>query len=484
MTTHADARQSPPVTPQDAIAGDTPLNLGVARALASPTRGLIAASLAIGVVFGFGGNFLPPTLRTVSEALSSIGLVVGSVLLALAFLRQSREVAVVAGLFILAIAEIVLWNNGRNGELAAVAFATAVMFYVPALLLISLPAVFPVWSRAAGALAALLFGAHAAQFLLGNTPSPSGPFAIAGYTLMSIAIAGWVVALLRQVAFSRVMPPLIGASTIALVLGCQMAAPPPTSTAGAQAAAPRVVEFNATDYAFSAPETLPAGLVTIRLTNHGQGPHHAQFLRLNAGVTFDQFSTAVQQQGPAALRLGSAAGGPGTIDPLGTSEVTLDLTPGMYELLCMVSGPDGIPHLMKGMLKPLQVVEPSTSAAPPDVRGTFTMKDFSFDMPDVLPAGTATYKVVNVGPQMHELNVLRLSADKTVEDVLAWEQAHAGPPPFELAGGMNAFSPTGSGYLMLDLQPGTYAAICDIKDPNTGVPHSHLGMLKQFIVQG
>ena len=112
------------------------------------------------------------------------------------------------------------------------------------------------------------------------------------------------------------------------------------------------------------------------------------------------------------------------------------------------------------------------------------MKDFSFDMPDVLPAGTATYEVVNVGPQMHELNVLRLSGGKTVEDVLAWEQAHAGPPPFELAGGMNAFSPTGSGYLTLDLQPGTYAAICDIRDPSTGVPHSHLGMLKQFIVQG
>jgi len=74
---------------------------------------------------------------------------------------------------------------------------------VPGLLLISLPAGFPIWSRAAGALAALPFAAHAAQCLLGSPPAPDGPYAIAGYTLLSIAIVGWIVAVLRLPAAWR-----------------------------------------------------------------------------------------------------------------------------------------------------------------------------------------------------------------------------------------------------------------------------------------
>jgi hypothetical protein len=202
MSTHTEIRDTPLVTARDATTRDTPVRFTGDPALRSGMRALVAASLAVGVVFGYGGNFLPPTPQTVAEALSSVGLVVGSVLLALAFQRQGRD-AVAAGLLVLAAAEIVLWNNGRDGQLAVVGVAAAVMFYVPALLLISLPAVFPIWSRAAGALAALPFGAHAAQFLLGSPPSPGGPYAIAGYTLMSIAMVGWIVAILRPHAGPR-----------------------------------------------------------------------------------------------------------------------------------------------------------------------------------------------------------------------------------------------------------------------------------------
>src|SRR5207302_333770 len=67
----------------------------------------------------------------------------------------------------------------------------------------------------------------------------------------------------------------------------------------------------------------------------------------------------------------------------------------------------------------------------PVAKQTFTLKDFSFEMPDVLPAGSETYKVVNVGYQPHELNVLKLTPGTTAQDVLSWDQAPAGPPPFE-----------------------------------------------------
>jgi hypothetical protein len=85
---------------------------------------------------------------------------------------------------------------------------------------------------------------------------------------------------------------------------------------------------------------------------------------------------------------------------------------------------------------------------------------------------------------MHELNIIKLAPGKTLQDAREWENAPAGPPPFSAAGGINAFSADGSGYMTLNLEPGNYVAICNVPDPGTGVPHSHLGMLKEFTVQG
>jgi hypothetical protein len=282
--------------------------------------------------------------------------------------------------------------------------------------------------------------------------------------------------------FLGVVAPLIGIASVALVMGCQVAAPP--QSAAQPKGAAHTVEFDATDYAFNAPATLPSGMTTIRLTNHGQEPHHGQLLRLNDGVTFDQFTAALQQEGDGALALISGAGGPGATDPNGSTEVTQDLKPGTYALACFIAGPDGVPHMMKGMLKPIEVTASTESSAAPATRATFTMKDFSFDIPSTLPSGQATYKVMNLGPQMHELNIIKLAPGKTLQDAQAWEGAPAGPPPFSAAGGINAFSADGSGYMTLDLQPGHYVAICNVPDPGTGVPHSHLGMFKEFSVQG
>lgn len=114
------------------------------------------------------------------------------------------------------------------------------------------------------------------------------------------------------------------------------------------------------------------------------------------------------------------------------------------------------------MLKPIQVTaadDAATEVTAPASNGSFTMQDFPFTMPSALPAGRTTYPVTNVGAQLHELNVLRLAPGTTAQDALAWDTAPAGAPAFEAVGGINGFSPDGSGYMTLDLQPGTYVAI-------------------------
>jgi hypothetical protein len=111
------------------------------------------------------------------------------------------------------------------------------------------------------------------------------------------------------------------------------------------------------------------------------------------------------------------------------------------------------------------------------------MRDFMFDGPDTVPAGQVTYRVVNSGPQPHELNILRLAPGATPVDVLTWQPDQGTPPPFEAVGGMNGLSQGESDYMTLDLEPGTYVAICNIPDPGTGLPHARLGMIRQFTVQ-
>lgn len=197
MSTQLDTANNRSFTGTEATARHRAIDVGERAALDNPVRRLTAAALAVGVVFGVGGNFLPDTAQIFAHLLSSVGLVVGCVTLAVLLLHQRRDL-VAAGLLVLAIAELGMWNNGPSTELSDIAFASSVAFYVPGLLLASIPAGFPIWSRIAGGLAAIPFGIHAVQFFLGDAPATSGAYAIAGYMLMSVAIVGWIVATLRR----------------------------------------------------------------------------------------------------------------------------------------------------------------------------------------------------------------------------------------------------------------------------------------------
>jgi hypothetical protein len=55
------------------------------------------------------------------------------------------------------------------------------------------------------------------------------------------------------------------------------------SAAGEEPRAPKVVTITARDFAFDAPDTLTAGLTTIRLVNQGPDLHHVQLIRLEGG---------------------------------------------------------------------------------------------------------------------------------------------------------------------------------------------------------
>jgi hypothetical protein len=271
------------------------------------------------------------------------------------------------------------------------------------------------------------------------------------------------------------------ALSVALLLGgCQAVA----ATRPAEPAAIPTITITAKDHSFELPQQVEAGLVTIEFENQGQEVHHAQLLQLNDGVTVEQFGAALQEGPEAALALVTLAGGPGPVEPGGEQRVTVELAPGLHVLICVVLGPDGVPHVAKGMMAQLQVVEgEAASVQAPAVDAEVTLLDFSFTLPQQIRAGEQTWKITDKGQQPHELALVKLAEGKTAADVQEWMHQPEGAPPFLSAGGMQAIDPGETAYLYLDLTPGNYIAFCYLPDPASGQEHAALGMVMPFTVE-
>jgi uncharacterized cupredoxin-like copper-binding protein len=248
-------------------------------------------------------------------------------------------------------------------------------------------------------------------------------------------------------------------------------------------AAARVITLTATDFAFAAPERIPAGATTFHLVNNGKELHHGQIIKLEDGKTMADVAQALKQPGiPSWVKF---VGGPNAVPPGKESSATEVLEPGNYALLCFVYGADKIPHAAKGMVKPLEVTASSATAAsalpPADV--TIKMIDYGFEPSQAITPGHHTILVKNEGPQPHELALLRLAPGKTVQDFGTWaETGMKGPPPAEPIGGVALLSKGGEGTFTVDLPAGEYGLICFVPDAKDGKPHLVHGMVKTIKV--
>lgn len=95
----------------------------------------------------------------------------------------------------------------------------------------------------------------------------------------------------------------------------------------------------------------PAGDIAFNVTNTGEYPHEMVILQLPEGVTvealFEDESLFAQVQffGFTFAEPGQAA------MPL----VLVDLPPGTYTVVCFVDVPEGVPHVMRGMVIEFEV---------------------------------------------------------------------------------------------------------------------------------
>ncbi len=240
----------------------------------------------------------------------------------------------------------------------------------------------------------------------------------------------------------------------------------------------------ASDYRYELPAEVPSGAVRLQLVNRGQELHHAQLVRLTQGKTLTDLAH-LQADGPPPDWV-VPVGGPNAVGPGDSSSVVEALPAGTYAIFCVIpSLSDHKAHRMKGMVAGFRVTERSgPQPVMPRADLTVRLLDYGFAPSAPLTAGRRTIRVVNDGPQPHELVLTVLPPGKTASDLLAWNpEVATEPPPARYLGGIVALAPGGEALVEADLAPGSYVLLCYIPDAKDGKPHFAHGMVLPFTVK-
>ena len=273
----------------------------------------------------------------------------------------------------------------------------------------------------------------------------------------------------------------IGLVALAACRAADRSATPKEAAAAPAAPVQHTFTITARDFAYDAPDTIPAGYTTFRFVNAGPNFHHAQFFRIDSGHTAAELQALMATPGTPP-RWVVPVGGPNAPTPGDSGTTIVQMTPGNYVLLCLVDTPDHVPHFAKGMFHPITVTpsDDQGSAPTPDV--VLTTQDYSFAFDKPLTAGHHLIEVRNTAQQPHEVELVRLAPGKKIGDILTWMYKPAGTPPAEGLGGTAAF--TGQPvYFDANLTPGTYGLICFVPDAKDGKPHFMHGMQQEIKVE-
>jgi hypothetical protein len=240
------------------------------------------------------------------------------------------------------------------------------------------------------------------------------------------------------------------------------------------------INLEVSNTAVTVPESVQAGISSVVIQNTSQESLGVSLARLNTGVTVDQLTAQLAEDDLAAVRLVSLIGGSNT-EAGQTQQITLDLKEGTYVVVVFTEN-EGAP-----LLENFQVVAASGApSAAPVADVVVDMGDFNFTMPDSVQSGSLTWEIKNSGQQWHEFVIFKPQPGLTQEqffEMVMSEQPPPEPMPFEESGFFGPISEGERGWMTLNLEPGTYWAVCFLPDI-AGDFQSHVekGMFKEFTV--
>jgi uncharacterized cupredoxin-like copper-binding protein len=121
-----------------------------------------------------------------------------------------------------------------------------------------------------------------------------------------------------------------------------------TAPSAEQPAEPEAdVTVTLSEFAFDAPDALPAGETTFHVVNAGGQIHEMGMVKLDEGATLEEVLASLEApEGPYTV-VGALYGLEGGAE----GWTAIDLTPGTYAIVCFVTDPEsGQPHIALGML--------------------------------------------------------------------------------------------------------------------------------------
>jgi len=275
----------------------------------------------------------------------------------------------------------------------------------------------------------------------------------------------------------------------------------PTPAAGAQ---PYVVEIRAVGKTFEGPAEIPSGWTTFRFVNASPMIHFAMIDVPPEGISVQEMSDTVMipfQEAMDAMNAGdedaaNAAfakippwiadlgrnGGPGLLSPGRTGQTTVFMKPGHYILECYVKS-DGVFHTTPpgpgqlGMVHDLTVTEAKNDAPEPQANATLVIRNAGYELVSgSVKPGSNTIRVdfdeQQALPSFVTNDVHLMRADSADSTALAdawmdWRDRFGlqDPSPVTFLGGVNDLPAGSHGYFTVDLEPGDYAFIAEIPNP-------------------
>ena len=218
---------------------------------------------------------------------------------------------------------------------------------------------------------------------------------------------------------------------------------------------------------------VPSGRTLIVYENVGQESRHSLLVRLPDGLDLsDPAMREESEDAPPSWFFDSRfVGFPGETSPGETSYAVVDLEPGIHVLFDDFNAS----FIVGGPL-------PTDIPAGPDASGSVELFDFSFTLPEAVLPGQQVWEVTNTSEQPHELLLVYSPGPVTVDQVLEALDSEDSEIELTPAGGVGWLSPGQTAWTEIDLQPGTYVALCFVYDPSTGMSHAMMGMVTVFTV--
>lgn len=247
----------------------------------------------------------------------------------------------------------------------------------------------------------------------------------------------------------------------------------------------------------TAPAALEAGRYFLQVDNNGAASAAVEFYRAPEGASAVdlipgfQDAAALDQPPPDFYDMLIAGGV--TAEGGGHGQAVIDLPAGSWIAAAFVygNGADGL------LTQAVEVTGEIGDPDDPDADIDLNFEDFSFDLEERVPAADQVWELENDGEQPHFISIYSYPGELTEAAVNAAlfaaygsapQPVDAGVTPIDLGalvevGGSGTMSAGTEAWLQLDLPKGTYLALCQVADRESGLPHAALGQFLIFAVE-